>query len=46
MSVLNEKIAFTDESLKLVREYIGRYPEGKQKSAILPVLHLAQAEFG
>lgn len=23
-----------------------RYPEGKQKSALLPVLHLVQAEFG
>ena len=24
---------------------IGRYPEGKQKSAVIPVLHLAQMEF-
>ena len=23
-----------------------RYPEGKQKSALLPVLHMAQEEFG
>ena len=25
---------------------MARYPEGKQKSAVLPVLHLAQEEFG
>ncbi|MDT4829935.1 NADH-quinone oxidoreductase subunit 2 [compost metagenome] len=25
---------------------VKRYPEGKQKSALLPILHLAQAEFG
>lgn len=37
---------FSDESLALVRSIIARYPEGKQKSALLPVLHLAQAEFG
>ncbi len=39
-------IKFTDEKLKKVDEIINRYPEGKQKSAILPVLHLAQEEFG
>ena len=36
---------FSDESLVLVNKIIKRYPEGKQKSALLPVLHLAQAEF-
>jgi len=36
---------FTDETLALVKKIIKRYPEGKQKSALLPVLHLAQAEF-
>lgn len=30
----------------VVKQIIARYPEGKQKSALLPVLHLAQAEFG
>ena len=29
-----------------ITEMISRYPGGKQKSAILPVLHLAQEEFG
>ena len=36
---------FSDETLALVKKIIRRYPEGKQKSALLPVLHLAQAEF-
>jgi NADH-quinone oxidoreductase subunit E len=39
-------IKFSDEKLKKVDEIINRYPEGKHKSAILPVLHLAQEEFG
>jgi len=41
----NKTIQFSPESLQLVKKIIGRYPEGKQKSAILPVLHIAQAEF-
>ena len=36
---------FSDETLALVNKIIKRYPEGKQKSALLPVLHIAQAEF-
>ena len=39
-------IKFSDERLREVNELISHYPEGKQKSAILPVLHLAQQEFG
>lgn len=39
------QIKFSDESLKLVQELIARYPEGRQKSALIPVLHIAQAEF-
>ena len=37
---------FPPEKLKKVTEIIARYPEGKHKSALLPVLHLAQDEFG
>jgi NADH-quinone oxidoreductase subunit E len=37
---------FSDDKLKKVREMIARYPEGKQKSALLPLLHLAQEENG
>ncbi len=39
------KIEFKTETLELANKIIGRYPEGKQKSALLPLLHLAQAEF-
>jgi NADH-quinone oxidoreductase subunit E len=37
---------FSEEKLKKVDEIIARYPAGKQKSALLPLLHLAQDEFG
>lgn len=36
---------FSNEALALVNKIIKRYPGGKQKSALLPVLHLAQSEF-
>ncbi|WP_207492427.1 complex I 24 kDa subunit family protein [Aridibaculum aurantiacum] len=39
-------IQFSQYKLDKVKEIIERYPEGKQKSALLPVLHLAQEEFG
>jgi NADH-quinone oxidoreductase subunit E len=37
---------FSDDKLKEVQQIIERYPKGKQKSAVIPVLHLAQEEFG
>lgn len=37
---------FSEEKLKEVERLIARYPAGKQKSALLPILHLAQQEFG
>ena len=39
-------LSFPPEKLARVKELISHYPEGKQKSAILPVLHLAQENFG
>lgn len=39
-------ISFSEEKLQKVKEIIARYPEGRQKSALIPVLHLAQEEFG
>ncbi len=39
------EIKFSDEAMKTVQTIISHYPEGKQKSALLPVLHVAQAEF-
>lgn len=39
-------IKFSDDKLKEVQQIVERYPEGRQKSALIPVLHLAQQEFG
>jgi NADH-quinone oxidoreductase subunit E len=39
-------IKFSEDKLKEVQEMIARYPEGKHKSALIPLLHLAQEEFG
>ena len=39
-------IRFSEEKLKAVTELISHYPEGKQKSALIPLLHIAQDEFG
>jgi len=40
-----EQVKFSDETMQVVNKIIRRYPEGRQKSALLPLLHLAQAEF-
>ena len=39
-------VKFSENDLAKVQEIIAHYPEGKQKSALLPVLHLAQDTFG
>ena len=39
-------IKFSDNKLKEVERIVQQYPEGKHKSAVIPVLHLAQEEFG
>jgi NADH-quinone oxidoreductase subunit E len=39
-------IQFSDDKIKEVQRIISFYPEGKQRSAVIPVLHLAQQEFG
>ena len=39
-------IAFSNDKLQQAQKIIARYPQGKQKSALLPLLHLAQDEFG
>jgi NADH-quinone oxidoreductase subunit E len=39
-------IKFSEDKMKEVQAMIARYPEGKQKSALIPLLHLAQDEFG
>ena len=37
---------FSEEQLTEFKRLVSHYPEGKQKSAMLPVLHLAQNSFG
>ena len=38
--------AWTDANAEKVREIIGRYPEGRQRSAVMPLLDLAQRQVG
>jgi NADH-quinone oxidoreductase subunit E len=37
-------VNFSQEKLNKAKEIMSRYPQGKQKSALLPLLHLAQEE--
>jgi NADH-quinone oxidoreductase subunit E len=39
-------VKFSEEQLIEIKRLIACYPEGKQKSALLPVLHIAQDTFG
>jgi NADH-quinone oxidoreductase subunit E len=39
-------VEFSAELTAQFADIVSRYPEGKQKSALLPILHLVQAEFG
>jgi NADH-quinone oxidoreductase subunit E len=41
-----QPVAFSSELMKKFDEIVSRYPEGKQKSAMLPILHEVQAEQG
>jgi len=41
-----EPIAFTPERQQRAEQMIADYPEGRKKSAMLPVLHLAQEQWG
>lgn len=37
-------VQFSEEANKTIQEIMTRYPEGKHKSALIPILHIAQAE--
>ncbi len=39
-------VEFSAALLSQFADLVTRYPEGKQKSALLPILHLVQAEYG
>ncbi len=42
----NLKVEFSADTLEKVEKIIARYPAECRKSALLPVLHIAQEEFG
>jgi NADH-quinone oxidoreductase subunit E len=44
--VVQTPVEFSPGLLNQFADVVSRYPEGKQKSALLPILHLVQAEFG
>jgi NADH-quinone oxidoreductase subunit E len=41
----NTVVAFSAETLVKVHQIIARFPAGREKSALLPLLHIAQEEF-
>lgn len=41
-----QHIEFSPQAMQEIARIIAQYPEDKQKSALLPVLHIAQVEFG
>lgn len=41
----NGAVRFSDATLEKVQKIVARYPAGKEKSALLPLLHIAQEEF-
>ena len=40
-----ESFAFTEENLNLAKKHIAKYPSGRQASAVLPLLELAQRQY-
>lgn len=42
----NQEVSFRPETVAQMQDIIKRYPEGNHKSALLPLLHIAQAEHG
>ena len=45
-TVKRSETVFSEDTMKTVQTIISHYPPEKIKSALLPVLHVAQAEFG
>ena len=42
----HKEIEFSSDMITLFDEIVTHYPQGKHKSALLPILHLVQAEYG
>jgi NADH-quinone oxidoreductase E subunit len=45
-AVQPKSFAFTEENLRLAEKIVAKYPEGRQASAVLPLLDLAQRQNG
>jgi NADH:ubiquinone oxidoreductase 24 kD subunit len=43
---MSESFAFTSENQALAQKFIAKYPPGRQASAVLPLLELAQTQAG
>ena len=39
-----QAVQLSEKAMEEIKEIITHYPEGKQKSAVIPILHIAQAE--
>ena len=46
IAVSGPPFSFSDESLDEARRHLAKYPQGRQASAVLPLLHLAQRQNG
>jgi NADH-quinone oxidoreductase subunit E len=43
---MSEVFEFTTENLAQAKDFVARYPEGRQRSAVMPLLDLAQRQNG
>src|SRR5262247_604638 len=39
-------MSFSEETTQRAKEIVARYPEGRERSALLPLLHLVQSQEG
>jgi len=41
---MSDKFEFSPENMAIAQKYIAKYPEGRQASAVLPLLDLGQRQ--
>lgn len=46
VSDIKNLFEFTPENIELANKFIAKYPQGRQQSALLPLLHIAQKQCG
>jgi len=42
----NEVVVFSDSMMQQMNEVVKKFPQDKEKSALIQILHIAQAEYG